>query len=96
MTDCDADGHATLSLRNKFAMGDEVELVGPDTRPFTMTVPLMVGDNILGLLQIDTHDPARAFTKNDLELAVAVSQQAAWSFYVHCAIIASNSVFSAN
>ena len=22
-------------------MGDEVELVGPDTRPFTMTVPLM-------------------------------------------------------
>lgn len=41
VTDCDADGHATLSLRNKFAMGDEVELVGPDTRPFTMTVPLM-------------------------------------------------------
>ena len=23
VTDCDADGHATLSLRNKFAMGDE-------------------------------------------------------------------------
>ncbi len=41
VTDCDADGHATLSLRNKFSMGDEVELVGPDTRPFTMTVPLM-------------------------------------------------------
>ena len=32
---------ATLSLRNKFARGDEVEIVGPDLRPFTMTVPLM-------------------------------------------------------
>ena len=38
---CDEDGMATLSLRNKFARGDEVEIVGPDLRPFTMTVPLM-------------------------------------------------------
>ncbi|MBQ2062534.1 MAG: U32 family peptidase [Oscillospiraceae bacterium] len=41
VTDCDADGSATLSLRNKFAAGDTVEVVGPDTRPFTMTVPMM-------------------------------------------------------
>lgn len=41
VTDCDADGNATLSLRNKFAMGDEVEVVGPDCRPFTMTAPMM-------------------------------------------------------
>ena len=27
-------GMATMSLRNKFAAGDTVELVGPDTRPF--------------------------------------------------------------
>ena len=39
--DCDADGNATLSLRNKFRTGDTVELVGPDSRPFSMTVPVM-------------------------------------------------------
>ena len=38
---CDADGNATLSLRNKFATGDEVEIVGPDCRPFPLTVPVM-------------------------------------------------------
>ena len=41
VTDCDADGNATLSLRNKFAMGDEVEVVGPDCRPFTIRAPMM-------------------------------------------------------
>ena len=39
--DCDREGNATLSLRNKFAAGDEIELVGPDSRPFTMIVPVM-------------------------------------------------------
>lgn len=33
VTDCDASGNATLSLRNKFTEGDELELVGPDCRP---------------------------------------------------------------
>ena len=42
---CDADGNATLSLRNKFAMGDEVEVVGPDCRPFTVTAPMMYDVN---------------------------------------------------
>ena len=41
VTDCDAAGNATLSLRNKFRTGDTVELVGPDLRPFAMTVPEM-------------------------------------------------------
>ena len=41
VTDCDESGLATLSLRNKFAAGDTVEVVGPDTKPFTMTVPVM-------------------------------------------------------
>ena len=41
VTDCDEDGNATLSLRNKFRAGDVVELVGPDLRPFSMTVPQM-------------------------------------------------------
>ena len=41
VTDCDEAGNATLSLRNKFLTGDTVELVGPDLRPFAMTVPEM-------------------------------------------------------
>ena len=41
VTDCDDEGNATLSLRNKFRTGDVVELVGPDLRPFSMTVPVM-------------------------------------------------------
>ena len=41
VTDCTPDGLATLSLRNKFAAGDEAEIVGPDTRPFSVTVPVM-------------------------------------------------------
>ena len=41
VTDCDGEGNATLSLRNKFRAGDAVEVVGPDTRPFALTVPEM-------------------------------------------------------
>ena len=41
VTACDEDGNATLSLRNKFASGDEIELVGPSCRPFAMTAPVM-------------------------------------------------------
>ena len=38
---CDGTGLATLSLRNKFAAGDEVELVGPDQKPFCFAAPQM-------------------------------------------------------
>lgn len=38
---CEANGLTTLSLRNKFRAGDRVEIVGPDTKPFEMTVPMM-------------------------------------------------------
>ena len=31
---CDENGNAICSLRNKFAAGDTLEAVGPDTRPF--------------------------------------------------------------
>ncbi|MEI3346910.1 MAG: U32 family peptidase [Dysosmobacter sp.] len=41
VVDCDPEGNATLSLRNKFRTGDTVELVGPDLRPFAMTVGQM-------------------------------------------------------
>ena len=37
VTACDPDGLATLSLRNKFSTGDEIEAVGPDLRPFRFT-----------------------------------------------------------
>ena len=41
VTACDEVGNATLLLRNKFASGDEIELVGPSCRPFAMTAPVM-------------------------------------------------------
>ena len=41
VTDCDSKGNAVLSLRNKFRTGDTVEIVGPDTKPFSFTVPEM-------------------------------------------------------
>ncbi len=41
VTDCDAEGNATLSLRNKFAAGEPVELVGPDFKPISFPAPMM-------------------------------------------------------
>ena len=38
---CEADGSAILSLRNKFARGDEVELIAPGLEPATFQVPEM-------------------------------------------------------
>ena len=38
---CDENGLAICSLRNKFACGDELEVVGPDLKPFGFTVPKM-------------------------------------------------------
>ena len=38
---CDENGLAVCSLRNKFRTGDVLEVVGPDTRPFAFTVPVM-------------------------------------------------------
>ncbi len=35
---CDDQGNATLTLNNKFAVGDTLELVGPDVRPQALTV----------------------------------------------------------
>ena len=51
VTDCDAGGNATLSLRNKFRTGDTVELVGPGLRPFEMTVPEMTDADGLPLFE---------------------------------------------
>ena len=35
---CDGEGNAWLTLNNKFAVGDQLELVGPDVRPQAVTV----------------------------------------------------------
>ena len=44
---CRSDGTAVLSLRNKFAVGEELELVGPDVRPERFTVSSMAdGDGL--------------------------------------------------
>ena len=41
VTHCDSEGNATLSLRNKFAAGDEVEVVGPGTAAVSFRAPVM-------------------------------------------------------
>jgi len=38
---CDENGLALCSLRNKFSHGDTLEAVGPDMRPFPVTIPMM-------------------------------------------------------
>ena len=38
---CDENGLAVCSLNNKFRTGDQLEVVGPDTRPFPVTAPMM-------------------------------------------------------
>ena len=38
MLSCDDQGNALLTLNNKFALGDRLELVGPDVRPAALTV----------------------------------------------------------
>ena len=39
--ECDANGLARCSLRNKFSAGQELELVGPDFRPLPFSAPTM-------------------------------------------------------
>ena len=60
VTACDETGRATLSLRNKFAAGDSVELVGPDLRPFALTVPVM--RDMDGNELVEPRNPQMEFT----------------------------------
>ena len=53
VTDCDDDGNATLSLRNKFRAGDAVEVVAPGVRPYALTVP----DTITDADGVALHEP---------------------------------------
>ena len=60
VTDCDSQGNAVLSLRNKFRTGDTVEIVGPDTKPFSFTVPEM--RNEAGEALTEPRTPQMTFT----------------------------------
>ena len=60
VTDCDGVGNATLSLRNKFAAGDEIEVVGPDVAAFSMTAPMMADGDGMPLREPKT--PQMVFT----------------------------------
>ena len=80
VTDCDENGLATLSLRNKFSVGDEVEIVGPDSKPFTMTVPMMKTEEgeeldcprtpqMVFTMQLPKPVPAYSFVRHAVELS---------------------------
>ena len=80
VTDCDENGLATLSLRNKFSVGDEVEIVGPDCKPFTITVPQMYNEEgemldcprtpqMVFTMQLPHQVPAFSFVRHAVELS---------------------------
>lgn len=56
---CDAEGNAVLSLRNKFAAGDTVEVVGPDLRLFSWQVPPM--EDLDGVPLLEPRTPQMRF-----------------------------------
>ncbi len=65
--DCDGEGKATLSLRNKFKVGDALELVGPDVKPISFTAPTMEDEE--GNPLTEPRHPQMRFT---MRLPVAV------------------------
>ena len=80
VTDCDENGLATLSLRNKFSVGDEVEIVGPDCKPFTITVPQMYNEEgepldcprtpqMVFTMQLPHQVPAYSFVRHAVDLS---------------------------
>ena len=57
---CDENGLAVCSLNNKFRSGDELEVVGPDLRPFTVTAPVMA--DLEGNVLEEPRTPQMKFT----------------------------------
>jgi len=60
VTACDGEGNAVLSLRNKLRTGDAVEIVGPDLKPFAMTVPELRDSD--GTVIPEARNPEMTFT----------------------------------
>ena len=77
---CDRNGLALCSLRNKFSAGDTLEVVGPDLRPFSFTVPWMLTEEGEALeeprtpqmrffLQLPKQVPANSILRHSVELS---------------------------
>ncbi len=77
---CDENGLATCSLRNKFAKGDQLEVVGPDERPFTLTVEQMRDDKgndldeprtpqMVFTIQLPQQVPAKSILRRSVDLS---------------------------
>ena len=82
VTDCDADGTATLSLRNKFSDGDLLEVVGPDMAPFSVVASAMEDENGVPLDTVRTpqmtfrmHLPKQVPAMSIVRRAVELSAQ---------------------
>ncbi len=59
VTECDEEGNAVLSLRNKFSAGDTVEVVGPDRKPVMFTAGTMQDGE--GNILDEVHHPEMVF-----------------------------------
>ncbi len=57
--DCSPDGMATLRLQNKFAVGDEIEALGPDTAPFAFRAGPM--EDLEGMALEEVRHPQMLF-----------------------------------
>ncbi len=77
---CDENGKALCSLNNKFHVGDELEVVGPDTRPFTIIArdlsdmegnPLEEPRNpqMLFTMQLPKQVPAHSLIRRSVDLS---------------------------
>ena len=64
---CDENGKAVCSLRNKFSVGDELEMVGPDLRPFSF-----VAENITDMDGLPLDQPRTPQMKFTMQLPKAV------------------------
>ena len=68
---CDGEGNAVLSLRNKFAAGDELELIGPGLDPLAFRVPRMT--DLEGAPLREPRTPQMRFSKRLPRPAPALS-----------------------
>ena len=59
VTDCDSTGRAVLILRNKFAAGETLEVVGPDFKPVSFTAPPM--EDLDGAVLLEPRNPQMLF-----------------------------------
>ena len=77
---CDENGVAVCSLNNKFKLGDELEVVGPDTRPFPITAADLydMEGNALDeprtpqmkfTMQLPQHVPAHSLIRRSVDLS---------------------------